>query len=282
MKTMAFIGIPEVDINTLLRLPDKDLFNACQTNIYATQLCGDDYFWRRRISLYVDDKYIDKPEDISWRDWYFFWRNNYPDPIGNRLNLDPYQAMIRIITEDDVVIGSEAYQNISLTLLKAFQSQDPEVVTHFMIQLEKIKELLFNLDLLLEHPLLNYADVISAAFENGFIKEATRLLDLLVEDIERLIPSSYYLGDFEDYNKIIQTIGRLGMITYFDQDLPDHLPEGFLEPEVVIENFIIGLVEGGYLDEAYQRLDKYLSEGEDYENFNFYDLYSKYHAWLQQ
>lgn len=270
---IPFTQIPEVDIKTLLYLPDQDLLNVCQTNVYASQLCQDDYFWQQRILDRLDDKYLqNKPEEVSWRDWYFFWRNNYPDPIGDRLNLDTNQAMIRIITTYDVIAGSEAFQNISLTLKKAFQSRDPQVVSYFMAQFEKIKDLFFNHDLNFEDRFLDYADVISAAFKNGFVDEATRLLDVMNEDIERLSETSYHIYNLaEDYDKIIETLGRLGMTQYLDDVFMQHSNEYFLTQDVISQNFILGLIEGGYQDEAYQRLERYLTE----DDFNIHELYKE-------
>lgn len=267
---MSFGDIPEVDINILLRLNDQDLFNTCQTNVYFSQVCRDPYFWRERIRVYIDDKYTDdKPEGISWRNWYLFWRNNYPDLIGDNLNLSPSQAAIRIMTEKGIVIGSEAFQDISLTLEKAFESRNVELVTYFMSFLNRIKRDHFELNL--EQTVLRYKIVIPAALKNGFTDEATYLLRLMLQDINRLDIDPMLL-DTNIYNPIVQTLGQLGMVDYFNEEIP--IIEDILDENTAEATLIIGLLEGGYREIAYQRLQNFLEkdpvETTTYNHLKFY------------
>lgn len=49
-KMNAFpTGNELVDLNILLQLTDQDLANVCRSNVYASQLCRDNYFWRLKL-----------------------------------------------------------------------------------------------------------------------------------------------------------------------------------------------------------------------------------------
>ena len=252
---MAFVEVPELDINTLLHLSDRDLLNACQTNRYVSQVCDDPYFWRRRISIYVDDKYAeDKPEDISWRVWYFFWHNNYPDSIGDRLNLSPLQAAIRLVTQDDIVIGSEAFQTINVTLTKAFQTQDQEIIDYFMTKLRQIARQYFRLNLPF-NPLLNYTETITAALEGDYLDLTTELLDLMVADWNKLSREDYDMNEFQHFNTIAEVLGFLGLIDYFETIFLPRVSDVLLETDWTPQDFFLtGLIRGHHNTEAKTRL----------------------------
>ena len=65
---------PELFVNILLNLSDKDLDNAFRTDTRAAEVCADDSFWNNRIKhvfSYKLGKY--KEDDVSYRTMYEFF-----------------------------------------------------------------------------------------------------------------------------------------------------------------------------------------------------------------
>lgn len=91
------------DINILLELTDQDLANACKQNVYISQLCRDNYFWR----LKLEQKY---PQILSLRDKFpsyqvlYQWANIQTyvlfdgSPIVYNNIRDAYKYMISILS----------------------------------------------------------------------------------------------------------------------------------------------------------------------------------------
>lgn len=48
METNIFTGIPEMDTHILKQLDNKSLYNACQINSYAAELCWNDKILRNK------------------------------------------------------------------------------------------------------------------------------------------------------------------------------------------------------------------------------------------
>jgi len=81
----------DVDELILLELPDDDLFEACLTNKYIYSICQKDSFWRNRI-IKTGWSLQDKPENLSWRDYYFSLNTNlYLNPPGIRFRYNVFQ-----------------------------------------------------------------------------------------------------------------------------------------------------------------------------------------------
>jgi hypothetical protein len=72
---MNFTGIPEVDINILDNLSDKELSSACQLNRYVSTLCNRDDLWQTRIEHTFGLQ--NKSENITWKDYYFYLVNKF-------------------------------------------------------------------------------------------------------------------------------------------------------------------------------------------------------------
>lgn len=52
--TKIFTGHPEIDTYTLYQLDNRTLYNVCQVNQYAYELCLNDITLRNRIKTYLD------------------------------------------------------------------------------------------------------------------------------------------------------------------------------------------------------------------------------------
>lgn len=251
-------GIPEVDFKILNTLPDRELGRACQTNQYATELCRDDYFWQTRIGDRIGDEYLEgKPEGITWQDWYLFWVNHLPDPIGESLNLDVIQAMTRLLTEDNVVIGSEAYQNIGLVLIKAFESGDVDLVKYFM---DLFRKLISNRNInfrQVERPLFVYSKAIVSALANGFIDEAKDILAFSYDESIRLNARDRHYEDTFDYDQVIKMAGEKNLEDFYLDNIRDDLGQ-LMDPDEADILFIAGLARGGHTEEAEVQLDEFL------------------------
>ena len=64
-------GIPEVDFRILNNLDVKDLVNACRINKYVNSLCQSDYLWQGRVADRYQQMKIQKPEAMTWQEYYF-------------------------------------------------------------------------------------------------------------------------------------------------------------------------------------------------------------------
>ncbi len=252
---IPFTRIPEIDYRTLLYLPDRDLGRACQTDKYVADLCEGDYLWKMRISDRLDDKYLEgKPENITWQDWYFFWADHSPDPIGEALNLSPDQAMIRLLTENNVVRGSEAYQNIGIVLIKAFETGDDELVNYFM---QFYRQLAFK-QYTIPQPLFTYTKVVTVALANGFIKEAGDILGFSFDEFQRVDARDNYFEDTFEYGEVIRMAGEHNLEDFYQGKVRDNL-ERIMDLEEADMYFIAGLARAGLDEEAFEKLDEYLA-----------------------
>lgn len=54
MQTNIFTGIPEMDTHILKQLDSKSLYNACQINSYAAELCWNNKKLRNRHILEME------------------------------------------------------------------------------------------------------------------------------------------------------------------------------------------------------------------------------------
>ena len=70
---MKFTGIKDIDYKILNELDDNSLINFCKTNKFATKLCNDDEFWKRRIYhifKYNVDEILKIKTEESFKDFY--------------------------------------------------------------------------------------------------------------------------------------------------------------------------------------------------------------------
>ena len=69
-RHIALTGIPDVDINILANLDDKDLFNACLVDNYIASLCRSDQLWYDKVQhrFVGAEKY--KSAEKEWRKYY--------------------------------------------------------------------------------------------------------------------------------------------------------------------------------------------------------------------
>ncbi|GAG48290.1 unnamed protein product, partial [marine sediment metagenome] len=72
-----FSGIPDVDMQILEKLPDKDLGQVCQTSKYVQSLCQNETFWHQRFIANFSKYYSNNIDLIlkykgntSWRNYY--------------------------------------------------------------------------------------------------------------------------------------------------------------------------------------------------------------------
>lgn len=69
----GFTGVPELDLEILRYLSDQDLLNICSTDRYLNNFCEDESFWQERLVQRSTPNALDyKPEEMSWKDYYYF------------------------------------------------------------------------------------------------------------------------------------------------------------------------------------------------------------------
>ena len=54
----------------LLQADDNDLKNMCSLNKMTGNICRSDYFWKQRSEWKKPHIVANKPEDITWSQWY--------------------------------------------------------------------------------------------------------------------------------------------------------------------------------------------------------------------
>ncbi len=78
-------GVDDIDIQILLTLDDKSLYKICSVDLYASQLCNKDKFWKTRVSDVFGEEVIKyKPNNINFREQYETLQKRYPS-IEQRL-----------------------------------------------------------------------------------------------------------------------------------------------------------------------------------------------------
>jgi len=69
-----FTGNKDVDMKILKSLDDKSITNLCKTNKYISGLCQilykDEFFWENRLRCIAKEKIINKPDNMSWYEYY--------------------------------------------------------------------------------------------------------------------------------------------------------------------------------------------------------------------
>lgn len=265
MEQRTLTGQDDADITILNHLDDKSLFSACRVDKRLMRLCHDDRLWRRRIQdrLRRPDLLQGKPEDISWRDWYFFWSKHHNNPIPRELGLDNYQSMIEILTQQgQVYYGSEKFITLDLALKRAFRSRDYALISYFkdlfnemILQRNDRKSPITahykgSTDYKVPIP-PSYADAVIAAIENGYDSDATTLLNHML----------IYLGDLRDedaYYKIVQTLGKYNLDELYRR-FSDGIREKLnVSSEKLRDYYLIGLLAGRHNNEALASFGNYL------------------------
>ena len=66
-------GIQDIDIGIINQLNDQELASFCQVDKYASNLCRGDRLWIERFQQYYPDIIPNKPEDMSWQDYYYLY-----------------------------------------------------------------------------------------------------------------------------------------------------------------------------------------------------------------
>ena len=78
-----FTGNKDVDLLILKKLEDNDLFNACLTNKYLSNLCKDELFWKERFINRFGSLTEFRPAEKSWK-------THYLKVIKDISNEDPF------------------------------------------------------------------------------------------------------------------------------------------------------------------------------------------------
>ena len=73
---MAFTGVRDTDILTLLNLDYSSLLSACRVNVYLNSICQDDYFWRLKVERDFGAEVLPyKPQDENYAQQYRYLLN---------------------------------------------------------------------------------------------------------------------------------------------------------------------------------------------------------------
>ena len=74
---MTLTGIKDIDLQIILYLDDKDLFNMNRVNLYMKSLCDNENLWRKKFMIrfgkYFNDDQIllnEMREKITWKNYY--------------------------------------------------------------------------------------------------------------------------------------------------------------------------------------------------------------------
>lgn len=75
---MNFTGLPEVDLNILLKLDLPDLLSTCRSSLYLSSLCSDDYLWLQKSRE-------DYPQFLHLKKYFSTWREFYINVTTNAI-----------------------------------------------------------------------------------------------------------------------------------------------------------------------------------------------------
>lgn len=217
--------IPEVDTNILDYLSDQDLINICQTETYYRELCQDDSFWKHRIRQRIGSNFASiKPEHLSWRQWYFFWRKNPYDKISQTLNLKPIDAYYRIISEKGIYKESRFFQSINITLGKAFNKKDNTLVKFYWQELLDIVEKYKN-SKIPPSEIINYPLIIELAITNGYVDFVSPLIDIYYDNLSMFRDQDSDVEIMVEYGyNIIELLVRYELEDLLDRFDPNNYP----------------------------------------------------------
>lgn len=102
---MNFTGVPEVDLNILLKLDLPDLLSTCRSNVYLWSLCSDDYLWLLKSRNDYPQLTSLKKYFLTWREFYMNVTTNAvyyllgPVPSVNNNIQQAYGKLIDLLTE---------------------------------------------------------------------------------------------------------------------------------------------------------------------------------------
>lgn len=197
---MALTNYRDTDLEILLSLDDKSLLSTCRVNKYLASLCREDRLWKDKILLNFKgetDLLKYKPENFSWREWYFFWMTHRDDPLSDKLDLNPKQRMIRILTQKgEIHPGSEKFITLDLALKRAFHEKNNHLIDYFMKLIQQERQ---------ELPPSFYTSTIIAALKNKYHDKAMILIHLLSNE------------DTQPFLDIIEVMGRYNLIDLFNE-----------------------------------------------------------------
>lgn len=253
---ISITGFRDLDREVLLNLEDKDLLNTCQSSKYLYSICNDD-FWIDKLNRISTILRRDKPESLTWKQWYFFWsKHSYGLKLVYTLGLQPSQVYISLSSVGNKLVnGAEAFQTIDLTLRKAIEIGDNDLINYFwnayLIISGKYRRDLREQGIDPD-PLLDHVALVELAYERGF--EDIALQFIRNYNREGLRETSGMLTD--DYHEFSRILGKYKgefsvetLKAIFKSFFPDHL----IRDEELTLAYVIGLIEGFHNKEAKEK-----------------------------
>jgi hypothetical protein len=89
--TEVWTGIRDIDSLILLELPDRDLYNICQTSKYLKSLCDTDQFWKMKFEARYGKREVELLSDSSLKSGETKWKRAYKDKVDS----DKYGSIYR-------------------------------------------------------------------------------------------------------------------------------------------------------------------------------------------
>lgn len=122
------IGIPDLDREILLDVPDHSLFSLCQTNRALQQLCQDPEFWRLRLRKYFPQVIPHEPYRQQYQHLYSLVNDGIL-LVNDQGHIDPINK-----------ISAIDLHNIDLNALKDHDYSNLNVGTFFRVDYVKYGE----------------------------------------------------------------------------------------------------------------------------------------------
>jgi hypothetical protein len=216
------------------------------TNKYLYHLCQDDTFWREKTrrdfkekeeSIIAQEKY----SSLTWRQWYFFWQQDWNRNLVFTLNFNPVEAYQQVVSEHSLILGTETFQTIDIALKKVILAHDKDLYDYFKKKFYSLAEKYYQDERSIPTRLINYAHVIPLALKEGYDDLAQELLVFMKDERNLFL--------HEDRHQLVNEMGRLGLVDiYYDKLLPmlyDNHQWKDLD-----NTFLSGLIEGFHNLEA--------------------------------
>lgn len=261
----SLTGIKEIDREILLNLEGIDLIRACQSNKHLHDICDED-FWKTKLDGISTILRHDKPEDITWQQWYLFWLNHrYGIKLIYTLGLEPIQVYVSLSSKENrLTEGAEAFETIDLTLQKALETGDDDLIEYFwnayLIVSNKYRRDLLHDDYY-GIDLVDYTSLADLAYDQGFEDIALELIETYSQVIESFDVDALV----EQYQEIARILGKRKK----KKLLKNILAHSSVDDDLgkVYASYVMGLIEGYHNKEAIVEFNN-LSEDDQLESLS--------------
>lgn len=205
-------GVPDLDFDILVKFIDDNDLKNCFLNKSITLIIQSDSFWRNRFINRWDVR-DDKPKQITWKEYYFFYRK-YPydkDNIAKSLGFTEEMRYIRrMVDENKAVEGIDTFPLKNDYLYYAILSGNEKLVQKFS-NVEKIQD--ETILLIIRKNRLDILDIFLTPERYPFNSDLEKVEKKILFELGKIGAYDYYTSKYISNNK------KNSVIRYFVEGL---------------------------------------------------------------